>query len=90
MADVSFEEQDWQADRSEIERPPNAMIKWVLKTGIVKNPKQANYVLVGLAIVFFGLSIYFFVSASGGSSSKTNTPAVNPAANAWGLGVPVN
>jgi hypothetical protein len=79
MNDVTFEEQDWQSNRFEKENEPSGLIKLVLKTGLVKEPKQASYVLTVCTIVFFVLAIYFFVSAPGGSSAPSSTPATVPA-----------
>ena len=37
---------------------PSKMVEWVLKAGVVKNEQQANYVLLGIAGIFFIASIY--------------------------------
>lgn len=74
MADVNFEEQDWQTNIPKDESKQSWLISLVLKTGLVKNENQANYVLLGMAAVFIGLAIYFFASANGGgSNNKTMT-----------------
>lgn len=39
------------------------LVGWVIKTGIVKNENQANYFLIGLAVVAFLVSVYFFISS---------------------------
>ena len=66
MVDVDFEEQNWQVTRPGDERKSESkMAKLILKTGLLKDPKQATYVLIGIAILFFALSIYFFMSAGG-------------------------
>ena len=36
------------------------MIRFILKTGIVKNEKAAGAVLVGISVLFFALSILVF------------------------------
>ena len=66
MSDVDFEEQDWQINRQEVEKPPSFLVKLVLKTGVVKDVVHANYVLLGLAVVFFILTIFTVVKANGG------------------------
>ncbi len=62
MSDVQFEE-DFSSKEGENGRPTSRLTKWVLKTGLVKSQKQANVVLVLIALIFFALSIYFFAGA---------------------------
>ena len=70
MVDVDFEEQSWQTSRFEDEVGSNSkIINLVLKTGLVKNPKQANYALIGLVIFLFTTAIFVFWLASNNSSS---------------------
>jgi hypothetical protein len=59
---VEFHE--WKPERLN-ERKTPALIKLVMKTGLVKNEKQANYVLLGISITAIILMIYFFASAFG-------------------------
>ncbi|TAK56893.1 hypothetical protein EPO17_03465 [Patescibacteria group bacterium] len=40
------------------------LVGLILKTGIVKNTTQANYCLIGLSILFFLTSLYFFWNLS--------------------------
>jgi len=37
------------------------MVGWLLNTGVVKDEQRANYVLIGIAVVFFILTIIMFV-----------------------------
>jgi hypothetical protein len=39
------------------------LVGWVIKAGIVKNENQANYFLIGLAVVAFLVSVYLFLSS---------------------------
>lgn len=77
MVDVDFEEPEWQVSRFEDEeeekKSSSRITNLVLKTGLVKDPKQANYVMVGAAIIFLIITIYIFISSR--SPSKTqNVP----------------
>lgn len=42
------------------------MVQWVMKYsgGLVKDEKQANYVLIGIALVAIGISLFLFVGAT--------------------------
>jgi hypothetical protein len=64
MSEMQFEE-DFIEEKAEenSNAPTPRLVKWVLKTGIVKSEKKANVVLVIVALLFFALSIYFFVNA---------------------------
>ncbi len=48
-----------QRRSSENNRPPK-LVTWLLKIGVAKNESQANYVLIGVAIVAFILSFYLW------------------------------
>ncbi len=48
----------------------STMVKWVMKSGLVKNEQQANYVLLGLAIVFFAIT-WWVIAGSGTPTPKT-------------------
>jgi len=47
-------EQEWDGPRSSF------MVKLVMKTGLVQDESQANYVLIGIAVVFFVLTVMVF------------------------------
>ena len=48
----------------------SVMVKWVMKTGLVRDEQQANYVLLGIAIVFFGFT-WWLIAGSGTPTPKT-------------------
>ena len=82
MSEVEFDNSEsqskmlyskWQASN---EQP--MMVRWLINKGIVKNAAQANMILLGIAIVAFALSLYFFFFA-GPRPGKIN-PATIPAA----------
>lgn len=35
------------------------MVKWILKTGLVKDPKQAEYILIGIAVVAIAIALFY-------------------------------
>ncbi|HEY9584218.1 MAG TPA: hypothetical protein VJI33_01365 [Candidatus Paceibacterota bacterium] len=68
MADVDFEEQNWQVPRrfDNDKKSGSAITNLILKTGLVKDAKQANYVLIGIVVLFIAITFYIFRSAMGG------------------------
>lgn len=41
------------------------LVTWLLKIGIAKNETQANYILIGIAVIAFVASFYMFFKSSG-------------------------
>lgn len=78
MPDVSFqEEEEWQ--QRFVPPPKNSrLIELVMKTGITKDPKQANYILIGLAVVVFLVSFFVFARAISGPGAPKG--AITPGA----------
>jgi hypothetical protein len=63
VENVQFEEDTTQGGQilySRFERgnKPPAIVLWLIKIGLAKTHAQANYILLGVAVVAFGLSIY--------------------------------
>jgi len=56
-------EQEWDGPRQ------SWMIKLVMKTGLVRDESQANYVLISVAVVFFVLTVVVFASIGSPSGS---------------------
>ncbi|HEQ78173.1 MAG TPA: hypothetical protein ENI78_00920 [Euryarchaeota archaeon] len=54
-------EQAWDGPRQ------GFMTKSLIKTGLVKDETQANYVLIGIAVVFFVVSIIVFIGTENSS-----------------------
>ena len=80
MVDVDFEEQGWQVPRgfNDEEKSGSKITNLILKTGLVKNPKQANYALAIVAVVFLIATYFIFRAATGGGSeSVSNTVPLN-------------
>lgn len=51
--------------------PSSKMVGWVMKTGLVRDEKQANYVLVVIALLFFLATVWVVV---GGGAPTASTP----------------
>ena len=73
MADVQFEENNFEGRFSPVSSQPPVLVRFILKTGLVKDEKQANYVLIGIAVVAVISAIFILRSSFGGSA-----PAESP------------
>lgn len=74
MANVEFPEEQYNRG-TEFEAPKTpTMVKWVMKTGLVKDERQANIVLVGIAILFFALTWWVLAGGSKTPSGQTISP----------------
>jgi hypothetical protein len=72
MSDVEFPEEKYNQG-AEFDAPKESMmVKWVMKTGLVRDEKQANLVLLGLAVVFFAFT--WWVIANGQSTPSRQAP----------------
>jgi hypothetical protein len=58
---------------------PPKMVQWIINLGIAKTPAQANYVLLGVAIVAALLSLYFFFWFGRPTPSGNEGPPGRPA-----------
>jgi hypothetical protein len=59
MTNVSFEEEKpWERRRFDESSDQPKLIRMILKTGLVKDPKKANYILIGMIVVFVLFTIY--------------------------------
>jgi hypothetical protein len=67
MADVDFEETEWQPKRGEVEDPTanSRVVDSILKTGIAKDAKQANYFLIVSVVVLMFVAGLIFAWAEG-------------------------
>ncbi len=70
---VRFDEEQRMQD-SDPETPK--MIKWVMQYsgGLVKDEKQANYVLIGIAVCALLLTVFLVKSSFGSGSSQNVIP----------------
>jgi type IV secretory pathway component VirB8 len=58
MDNVEFPEEEKIENTNGYEEPKvPMMVALVMKTGLIKNEKQANFVLVGVAVVFLVLAV---------------------------------
>ncbi len=66
---VEFPEEKFEGENNYTPNKTSTMVKWVMKTGLVKDEKQANIVLVGVAVLFFVVS-FIVMSDFGGSKPQ--------------------
>ena len=61
MPEVDFEEQEWLRKKEDDEVPENPkIVEIMLKKGIAKTSKQANYILGGVVVVVLIASLVVF------------------------------
>ena len=59
MSQIEFDQSD--TFKSSVSGPaPKGFVGFLIKKGIVKDKTSANFVLIGIAVVFFAVSIYLF------------------------------
>lgn len=64
MADVEFEDRNFAGGRFEPQATTTpVLVKFLMKTRVVQNESQANYVLIGLSVCAFVLAIVIFWNA---------------------------
>ncbi len=59
MEDVTFEEHDAEKDKKPVikmDLKPSTLGNIVVRYGIARTQRQANYILIGIALLFFLLS----------------------------------
>ncbi|MFZ2167289.1 MAG: hypothetical protein WAV50_00270 [Minisyncoccia bacterium] len=83
MADIQFDEEQDLA-RPLISGPietqkQSALVELILRTGITTDAKIAEYILLGIALLFFLVSIVI-MSLSGAPSRKTDSWSAEPEA----------
>lgn len=70
MTDVQFnlEDKGFNAPTYRDTTKKSKMVQLVMKTGLVKDETQANYVLLGLSIIFFIATIFIVRNMTGGAT----------------------
>ena len=68
---VEFPEEKYGTGDTYTPTKTPTMVKWVMKTGVVKDEKQANIVLVGIAIVFFAITFFTMTDLGGPKTQPT-------------------
>lgn len=58
---VEFEENNFN-QQNQYSVQPRGFVGWLIGKGFAKDEAGANKIQIGIAIAFFALSIYFFVS----------------------------
>ncbi|HAT68216.1 MAG: hypothetical protein A2481_04000 [Candidatus Yonathbacteria bacterium RIFOXYC2_FULL_47_9] len=67
MTDVQFnlEDKEFSTPAYSATTKKSKMIELVMKTGFVKDETQANYVLLGMSILFFVATVIVYLDMSG-------------------------
>jgi hypothetical protein len=74
---IKFEGEEFQRPRS-FQAPTSGIVEWIIKYsgGVIKDEKQAQYVLIGFVAVAIIISIFLVSGGSSlGRSGKTPIPA---------------
>lgn len=73
MSEISFEEEKTIVSPSALEHTPPRLVQLILRTGIVADERQAEYVLLTLVFSLLAVAgaIYFF---TGGNHAPVATP----------------
>lgn len=71
MTDVQFnlEDKEFSTPAYSATTKKSKMIELVMKTGFVKDETQANYVLLGMSILFFVATVIVYLNMSGTGTS---------------------
>ena len=72
MTDVQFnlEDKEFSTPAYSATTKKSKMIELVMKNGFVKDETQANYVLLGLSILFFVATVIVYLNMSGTGTSS--------------------
>lgn len=80
MPNVEFDENNLPGGRFTPEAGQSpGLVKFIIKSGIVKDEKSANYILIGIAVCAILLTIFVLKNSFGGSRSRQNS-AIPPIA----------
>ena len=78
MANVSFEEERTYAARPAVSVTSEGLSGLMKKLGLAKTDKEAEYILLGLAVVAVVTAIIVAIMAFGGGSTPAEMPPVPP------------
>ncbi len=72
MSDIQWnpEDKDFNAPIERTGPKSPKMVQWVMKTGLVKDETQANYVLLGISVVFLIMTAVVMFDMKGPSASS--------------------
>ncbi len=70
MVDIQFDEGQVVPSRREVEKKPSYIVSLLLNAGVTKDAKQANYMLVGFAVLGILASIFIFWNLSASQESE--------------------
>ncbi len=74
-ASVTFEGEEFQKPATVFQTQTPGIVRWVMQGsgGLIKNEKQAQYVLVGFVVIAV-VSVFVLMFNSGGRSAKFEAP----------------
>jgi len=77
---IMFEGEEFQRTRQSFQTPTPKIVKLIIKYsgGLIKDEKQANYVLIGFVTVTIVISL-FLIFGGGGSVGNTKDIKILPA-----------
>lgn len=61
---IEFNEEHYSSNTGIQEKNPR-FVQMLIDWGIASDTKSANIILIGIAVIFFGVSIYFFLKVLG-------------------------
>jgi len=83
MENMQFEDQNFQPRYQNVPQSQKGMVGWLIKKGIVKDQAIANYILLGVAVLFVILTItvfFIFLKKPAVPDASTITdPSLDPA-----------
>ncbi len=73
---IVFEGGEFQRTRQSFQTPTPKIVEWVIKYsgGVIKDEKQANYVLIGFVAVAIIISLFLIFSSGSNVSSNNIVP----------------
>lgn len=82
MSQVTFDEENSLGGLSSNQNFPakkeSKLSQFFVNHGLAKDAKSANVILVVMALLFFAISLFFFVRVFGGNDSPPPTPGFGP------------
>ncbi len=76
MTDIQFDTENEFARPAAQSAGPKGLTKLVMKWGLAKDEKTAQYVLLGIAIVAILITLWLLFGQGGGSSAPVIPPGV--------------
>lgn len=62
---IQFDEEKYSPNDANFEEKNSRFAQMLIDWGLAQDGRSANILLIGIAVVFFGISIYFFLKVMG-------------------------